>query len=301
LSPNAEERQVRVSRLWAMAPPSLLGISPPAVVHVTGQLEPPWPDVLVTCGRRSALVAMAIRRRNPAPMVAVHIQPPNYPKAFDLVVAMAHDRLHGPNVMRVDTALHGVTPAALAAATAQADPRFSTLPRPWTGVLLGGSTRRKPFRYEDALRLADQLDALRREFGGSLLITPSRRTPPAVLAALSWRYASDLTVRIWDGELPNPYLSILAQADGLVVTSDSVSMISEALATTAPVLMFRLPGGRRHAFFVDNLIAKGLVVPLDASPRLQRRAAVDAMPSVFASVRRLLPDNLRSLLDQTSR
>ena len=288
LGPNAEEHIVKVSRLWAIGMPRLVGLGPPAVTSVLGRLAPPWPDVLITCGRRSALVAMAIRRRNSAPMVMVHLQPPTFPKAFDLVVAMAHDGLKGPNVMQVDTALHGIRPEALAAAAARGDPRFIGMPRPWTGVLLGGTTRRRPFSDQDAVRLADQLDALRDRIGGSLLVTPSRRTPASLVAALGARYLSDRTVRIWDGELPNPYLTILAMSDNLVVTSDSVSMISEALATTAPVFIFHLAGGPRHLRFVDNLIARGLVTPLDRPATPAVRPAIDATLRVAEAVRRLL-------------
>jgi hypothetical protein len=288
LGPTAEEHIVKVSRIWAVGPPRLVGLGPPAVTSVLGRLAPPWPDVLISCGRRSALVAMAIRRRNSTPMVMVHLQPPTFPKAFDLVVAMAHDGLKGANVIQIDTALHGIRPEALAAAAARGDPRFKGLPRPWTGVLLGGATRKRPFSHEDALRLADQLDVLRARIGGSLLVTPSRRTPASLVSALGARYLADQTVRIWDGDPPNPYLTILAQSDNLVVTSDSVSMISEALATTAPVLVFQLAGSPRHLRFADNLIRRGLVTPLDRPATLSARPAINATPMVAESVRRML-------------
>lgn len=293
LAADAEARVVQVSRYWGLGLPALVGLGPPAVTAVVGRLEPPWPDVLVSCGRRSALVAMAIRRHNRAPMVMVHIQPPTYPKAFDLVVAMAHDGLRGANVIEIDTALHGVRGPALSAAAARGDPRFAGLPRPWTGVLLGGDTHRAPFEPADAQRLADQLEALRRRIGGSLLITPSRRTPAKVVAALEARYRADRTVCIWDGGLPNPYLPILALSDRLVVTSDSVSMISEALATTAPVSIFRLSGSPRHARFVDNLLANNLAATLEGPRPPPARAAIDATPRVVATVRRLLSEASR--------
>jgi mitochondrial fission protein ELM1 len=292
LAPDAEERVVRVNRFWALGPPAFVGLSPPSVTAVTGLLAPPWPDVLVTCGRRSALVAMAIRRRNPRPMICVHIQPPTHPEAFDLVIAMPHDGLRGANVLSVDTTLHAIRPEDLAAAAARGDPRFAPMPRPWTGVLLGGSTYRRGFAHDDALRLADQLDGLRREVGGSLLVTPSRRTPDAVTAALRAHYLGDPTVCIWDGEPPNPYLAILALADRLVVTSDSVSMISEALATTAPVAIFGLPMGRRHGRFIETLVDKKLVTMLGEGIPSGPRPAIDAMPVAAAGVRRLLAHDL---------
>lgn len=289
LGPNPEEHIVEVSRLWAFGPPKLVGLGAPAVRSILGKLAPPWPDILISCGRRSALVAMAIRRRNRAPMLSVHLQPPTFPKAFDLVVAMAHDALSGDNVLKVDTALHGIRPEALACAAVRGDARFVGLPRPWTGVLLGGSTRRRPFSYDDAVRLADQLDALRARIGGSLLVTPSRRTPANLVAALGARYLTDQTVRIWDGAAPNPYLAILAMSDNLVVTSDSVSMISEALATTAPVYVFQFASSPRHMRFVENLLTRRLVTPLECPASASRRTAIDATSLAVESVWRLLP------------
>ncbi|MFI4963783.1 MAG: mitochondrial fission ELM1 family protein [Caulobacterales bacterium] len=287
LSADAQEHLLRVSRFWALMPPALFSLSLRGVSSLCGRLEPPWPDVLVTCGRRSALAAMAVRRRNPAPMVTVHIQPPGVPSAFDLVVAMAHDRIEGPNIQHIATALHGIRAGALADAAALGDPRFRDLPRPWTGVLVGGSTRRAAFTSANANCLADQLDDLRAESGGALLITPSRRTPDAVVAALRGRYADDPTAFLWDGRGANPYLPILASCDRLVVTSDSISMISEALATVAEVRIFDVPGHRRHARFVADLVARNLVARLGGPPPPERRSGCDATPAVAASVRRL--------------
>jgi mitochondrial fission protein ELM1 len=288
LSVNAEERLIRVNRLWSLVPPALFRLSLFGVSRIGGRLAPPWPDVLITCGRRSSLAAMAVRRRNRAPMVTVHIQRPGDPAAFDVVVAMAHDDLAGANVLRVDTALHGVRAPALAEAAAAGDPRFSGLPRPWIGVLLGGSTRRAPFTVGDARRLADDLAALRGDSGGSLLITPSRRTPPAVVDILTARYAGDPTVFLWAGSPPNPYMPILASADQLVVTSDSISMLSEALATKARVWVFNVPGGRRHARFVENLLAKRLVASLGGPPPPARQGGMDSTPQVAAILRDLV-------------
>ena len=288
LSADAEERLIEVNHLWSLVPPALFRLSLFGISHGGGRLEGPWPDVLVTCGRRSSLAAMAIRRRNSAPMVMVHIQPPADPGAFDLVVAMAHDDLAGPNVLRIDTALHGIRSSALAKAATVNDLRFAGLPRPWTGVLLGGSTRRTPFTVKDAHRLAADLDTLRAGGGGSLLITPSRRTPAAVVEVLRARYEADPAVFLWAGHQPNPYLPILALADQLVVTSDSISMISEALATEARVWIFNVAGGPRHARFVENLLAKGLVAPLGAAPPLERRGGVDSTPHIAAVLRDLV-------------
>jgi mitochondrial fission protein ELM1 len=292
LSPSAEERTIRVSRLWAALPAKLFSRTLAGISEVEGCLKPPWPDVLVTCGRRSALAAMALQHRNTSPMVMVHIQPPAVPQAFDLVVVMAHDELSGDNVVQARTALHGVRAEALAVAGGQADPRFARLPRPWTGVLLGGSTQRHSFTAEDARALITQLDALRAATGGSLLITPSRRTPAAAVATLGWRYASDPSVFLWDGDAPNPYLAILASSDHLVVTSDSISMISEALATRAQVLIHSAPTGGRHERFVADLLCQDLVARIGAPPPPPRLSGLDEMPRIAARVEAIVARKL---------
>jgi mitochondrial fission protein ELM1 len=288
LSTNHEERVVRVSRFAALAPSGLFSLTLAGVRAVEGAIAPPWPDVVVSCGRRAGLAALAIRRRNPAPMVLIHVQPPKAPDAFDLVVVLPHDRLEGPNVLRVDTALHGLRATDLSAAAAAGDPRFTDLPRPWTGVLVGGPTSHAPFSVTMAQRLADHLDALRAETGGSLLITPSRRTPPDVLAALAARYNADLTAFFWDGGGANPYRTILAGADTLVTTGDSISMISEALATTADVWVFDTEGGERHGRFLRSLFDKRLAARLGGPPPVKRPVGLDATPIAAAAARELI-------------
>jgi hypothetical protein len=53
---------------------------------------------------------------------------------------------------------------------------------------------------------------------------------------------------------------MLALADAIVVTLDSVSMISEAVATEAPVMLAKLPGrSRRKAMFAEALLREGRV------------------------------------------
>jgi mitochondrial fission protein ELM1 len=81
---------------------------------------------------------------------------------------------------------------------------------------------------------------------------------------------------------------VLALADRLVVTADSVSMVSEALATPHPVEVYMLDLGGRHTRFVTGLIDKGLVRPFDgevATP--PARPVLDASAEAAAAVRGL--------------
>ncbi|HEX5265054.1 MAG TPA: mitochondrial fission ELM1 family protein [Phenylobacterium sp.] len=289
ISPTPREVQVRVNQLRTLVPHALLGGSLIGVSEASGRLAPPWPDVLISCGRRSALASLAIARRNPAPMITAHIQPPPSPHAFDLVVTLPHDRLRGANVLRLNTALHTMRPETLRAAADAKDARFTGLPRPWIGVLLGGSRRRAPFTRGQAEQLADALEARRHSLGGSILITPSRRSPAEAMAVLRDRFAQHPAAFLWDGRPPNPYLPLLALSDELVVTGDSISMISEALATTATVWVFAVEAGPRHNRFVAHLAGLGLLATLgDPHPPVHRSVGVDAMPIAAEAVRGLM-------------
>jgi mitochondrial fission protein ELM1 len=180
-------------------------------------------------------------------------------RRFDLVVVNRHDRLTGPNVIVTRTALHRATPQRLAAAAALWAPRLAHLPRPLVAVLVGGSNGR--FRLDGAVaaRLAAQIGQMMALDRVGVALTPSRRTDPAARTAL----ADALVPRgawLWDMEGENPYFGLLGLADAIVVTMDSVSMVSEAAATAAPVMVARLPGrSRRIGLFLDGLLRDGRV------------------------------------------
>ena len=91
-------------------------------------------------------------------------------------------------------------------------------------------------------RAADRIAAAIKRRGGSVVATPSRRTGPDGVALLRERLA-EIPGDIWDGRGENPYYAYLAVADALMVTADSVSMVSEAAATGKPVHIIDLPGG----------------------------------------------------------
>jgi mitochondrial fission protein ELM1 len=247
---------------------------------------PPWPDLLITCGRRTAALSMAIRRASQGQTLTVHVQDPlARPDGFDLIIAMKHDAVEGPNVMKVATALHAVTPETLAEAADQWRARLRNGPEPMAGVLIGGPTSGKTFPT------ASFIEALRRlrEGGTKLAIAPSRRTPAALIASIEMSFAGDAGVFIWDRESDNPYLGVLALADRLVVTSDSVSMISEALATGHPVDVFGEPQNDRHAAFLETLIEDGVIVPFTGRGlALRDTRPVDATNFAAQAVRNLL-------------
>jgi len=250
------------------------------------RLAPPWPDVLISCGRRAAALSIAVRRLSRGRTLTVHVQNPlTAVSAFDLVAPMVHDRVKGANVLAVASALHDITPAVLAQAAEAWRERLTEPGRPLIGVMLGGATRSHPFEASEAARFADQLSDLIGQSGARLAVTPSRRTPAPIRALFEARFADNPDAFVWTMEGDNPYRGILALSDRLVVTSDSVSMISEALATSHPVEVFGPNGGRRHTEFLQGVIAQGLVRrftgALEPGPQ---RAPLNATETVATAV-----------------
>jgi mitochondrial fission protein ELM1 len=206
----------------------------------------------------------------------VQVQHPRMdPRRFDLVVVARHDELSGRNVIVTRTALHRVSQTRLAEAAERWRERFAALPRPLVAVLVGGSNGRFRLDTRAATGLARDLAAMMRRDRVGLVITPSRRTDPTAAQILVEALAP-LGAWIWDGRGENPYFAMLALADTIVVTGDSVSMISEAVATSAPVLLAALPGrSRRMGLFLDGLSREGRIRPFAGRLETWRTAPLD--------------------------
>jgi uncharacterized protein len=183
------------------------------------------------------------------------------PSRFDLVVVPRHDELTGPNVMTTRGALHRVTPELLKEGGQQFLPLIASLPRPYFGALIGGSNSVYSLTPREMKPLAAQLADLARTSGGSLIVTPSRRTGEANLAILQ-EALKDMQHYIWDGTGVNPYYGILDQADAFFVTADSVNMVSEACTTGKPVHIIELAGGsNKFRRFHQSLRDDGITRP----------------------------------------
>ncbi|MEO6264510.1 MAG: mitochondrial fission ELM1 family protein [Luteimonas sp.] len=226
-----------------------------------GALAAP-PRLAIGCGRQAALATRLLRAQG-AKSVQI-LDPRIDPRHWDLVIAPQHDGLRGANVISLLGSLHPVDDLWLARARADFA-AFADLPRPRTALLLGGSSRHVRFERMAFEVLATKLEAALAHDGGSVLVTTSRRTPRELRDVLRHRYVETPGLT-WldpqDGD--NPYPGLLAWADRIVCSPDSVNMISEACATDVPVHVFdpaRARGPLRA--FLDSLLARGRIRALD--------------------------------------
>lgn len=206
-------------------------------------LVAPWPDIVIGIGFRSAPVSRWIVAQGPRPALNIRLgRPRTELSLYDLVVTTPQYGLPpGPNVREVPLPFVAPDPAAVAAARARWQDQLAALPRPWTAVLIGGPTQHMAFDEKVATDLGRRLEAYARHAGGALLITTSPRSPDCAADLLARAITTPHFLHRWRAEADNPYLALLAEADRVIVTSDSMSMAADAAAFDKPILIYELP------------------------------------------------------------
>jgi mitochondrial fission protein ELM1 len=205
-------------------------------------LSAPLPDIVIASGRVTAPYLRAFKRAAGERVFTVFLQDPRFARAsMDMIWVPEHDRHRGPNVIATLTSPHPFSPRRLAVTRAAPDVRLAALPAPRCALVLGGPSGAQHFTPADLVRLREATRAIAAQ-GFSVMATPSRRTPPEMLAAVR-EGLGDAPGFVWDGTGDNPYASILALADAVLVTGDSANMVGEATATGAPVYVFEPSGG----------------------------------------------------------
>lgn len=280
-------------RIAAELARSTAGVSlPPLVVDGQAVAVPPRPELVISAGRRSGAVALWMKRQFGCRLV--HCMNPGLGgllrhSLFDLLVIPEHDRpAPAPNVFPVLGAPHRVSPLILEQARGQWEERLSHLPKPRVALLLGGPVRGMDMPPAMAHALGKQVARLVAARGGAVLATTSRRTGKEATEALAAGLAPALhLIYRWGEPGENPYHGFLASADAVVVTADSISMISEACASQAAVYV-ACPelGGPRHHRFAETLYQAGHARPLGNSIARWPRPPLDEAGRVAAEIRR---------------
>lgn len=222
------------------------------------KLEPPWPDLLIASGRKSITACRYIQKMSLGKTYVVYLQDPRInPKEFDLVAVPEHDPTRAQNVIVTTAAPNRISESQLKKARENFAPLFEPLPSPRIALLIGGKSK----AYTMPHSFTEDLKAQILPVNGSFMVTASRRTgeenTKALKAALQGK-----NHYFWDGTGDNPYFGMLAWADFIAVTQDSVSMISEAATTGKPVYTLPMNGGsKRFDRFHKNMEEKGIIKP----------------------------------------
>jgi mitochondrial fission protein ELM1 len=208
----------------------------------SSELRPPWPELIITAGRRNEPVARWLRKQAGGRTRLVHVGRPWAPlRVFDLIITTPQYFLpNDDNVLKNELPLHGVMGDRLKEAAETWRRKFAHLPRPYTAVLVGGDSGPFVFTPEKGRRLGQLVNRMALEDGGSLLVTDSARTPVEAFQAFQRELSVPVHVYRWSSmqQQRNPYFAYLALADRLVVTGESMSMLTEASFTCKPLYIF---------------------------------------------------------------
>jgi mitochondrial fission protein ELM1 len=240
-----ERRRIALKPEWVIGKPRVVASLHHLDASRSDALEPPWPDLILTIGRRPSMAALWVKEQSGGRTRVVLVGKPAGPLTrFDLVIAGAEAQLPPlPSVFKTTLPLMRVATREVAEAADAWRPRLAALPRPLVAFLVGGPT--SPFRYD--ARVARRLAALAREIaaqGGTPYFTTSRRTPPAFVDALVRELPRGTPLFRWAPDAAgNPYRALLGLADRFVVTGDSISMMVEVIRLSRPLAIVPLPTG----------------------------------------------------------
>lgn len=285
-----ERKDIRYTK-WVRLPNWLRGSSCVGITPESQQnLCEPWPDVVLSAGRRSFPVARYIQKKSRGQTKVVQLMNPGawgFKKA-DLIVLPAHDKYNGraDNVSVVTGAPHRVTVDRLTSERQHWKEILGGYPSKRVALIVGGATKDKPFTIDMARDLIKGVKALR---PGSVLVTTSRRTPNDVVALLKQELPEPTFFYQYGDAGENPYFGLLAYADEIVVTGDSISMCSECCAAGVPVFIFAPEQmmGSKHKRFHATLYREGYAVPLGAH-RVEPKGSLNAAFTIAERIRELL-------------
>lgn len=262
----------------------------PTLYHIdrekSDRLEPPWPDLIITVGRRPANVALWIREQSGKKTKIVLVgKPSGMMDQFDLIVASGENQFPPlQNVLTVSLPLMRVDEKGVASAVAAWKERFSALPRPLVGIMVGGPTGPFVFNQKVIDRLIEVAESIAQQ-GGTPYLTTSRRTPVTVVDELRGRLPPTAQLFAWGKDATeNPYLGLLGLADGFIVTGDSISMMVEVARSRRPLAILSLPtsvlGGLDQ---VRRSLARWLFAPAgkDLAGHVRARLAAFAYQTGF--------------------
>lgn len=214
----------------------------------SSDLQAPWPDIVISAGRRNEPVAQWIRQQSAGLTRLIHIGRPWTQLAnWDLIITTPQYFLpQQDNILHNSMPLHRISQEDLKSAGSDLLPQLASLPRPWVAMLVGGNSGRFVVTPDKARRLGLLATNLASAAGGSVLCVESARTPRVAGDALRAQLTAPNLYYRWGSEDDNPYRGLLALADAFVVTGESMSMLGEALDTGRALYIFDVGDGAAH-------------------------------------------------------
>ena len=218
--------------------------------------------ILLTCGSRMAGISIGLKRyfdRKKINIFRIHIQNPKISsKNFDILVVPEHDNINGNNIILSKGSLHQIKKENLIDFHKKIKSKTMKNLKKHIVILLGGNTKNQEVSKVSSILLSSEIKRIQDLFKCEIVICTSRRTPEFLLRDLKKAKIPKCTFLEPKNQNENIYPGIMFNSKFVLVTSDSINMISEAIGSGKPVFGFDLFKQRgRKLSFIKNLIAEG--------------------------------------------
>ena len=228
LNLNFKHHTVRLKSFWNLLPPKMTPISE----NLLTEKFICDSRVIISCGRKSVIHSIALKKRFQNKIFNIHIQDPKVSlNNFDLVVCPEHDELYGDNVVTTIGAIHYLTLKEI-----EKNKKYIKIDKENKKIvsfILGGPNKYYNYSEEQINITFNKIKTLFTPDKYKLIIIPSYRTPEKIIKkAFNTFSHNHLVFKSIDKKA---YLSSLSLSDLIVVTCDSTSMISESAVTGKPI------------------------------------------------------------------
>jgi len=233
LNTEFQHKIVRLNWPWNYAPSKFIPVSKIILKDKNYISEKDNFDLIISCGRKSVVPSIILKRKN-SKIFTIHIQNPKVKsKNFDFIIAPEHDNLAGSNVINSKGAIHYITENEIKNAKSYLNDKIQS--EKVISLILGGPNKYYNFSNEELLKI---FSVIKEKFifnGYKAIIVPSMRTPKRIIDLATKEFSNNsLIINTVDKQA---YLSSMALAKHIVVTCDSISMISEAAASGKPIFI----------------------------------------------------------------
>ena len=235
--------KIELTSPWNLIPPSF---TPKKKFIFKNQVTKEF-DVIISCGRKSVIPSIILKKNSSKKVVNIHIQNPKVSlDNFDIIVAPDHDSIEGSNVLISKGAIHYLTSDEINKAKGYLEDKIEKQKEVIT-LILGGPTKYYNYDNESMIQIFSKINKQIVEKNMQLIVIPSNRTPEKTIQFAKEYFNKNRL--ILDKVDKQAYLSSLALAKYIIVTCDSSSMISEAALTGKPVYVAMIPAMRNDKRF----------------------------------------------------
>ena len=236
---------VRLSFPWNLIPPKFSPVSEIVLKDKIYLTENENPDLIISCGRKSIIPSILIKKKNPN-VFTIHIQDPKVRfKNFDAIIAPEHDNLTGNNIYSSKGAIHYITEMEINKAKPYLEKNVKS--DKIVTLILGGPNKYYSFDADQLIKIFNLIKSNFISKGYKVVVIPSMRTPKnSIELAEKEMSACGYVVKSVDKQA---YLSSYGLADYVVVTCDSTSMISEAATSGKPIFVAHMKPRRNNYRF----------------------------------------------------